>query len=328
MDKLNYLEKELGKGKIKVNEPLFSYTTFKIGGPAEFFYKARTTDEIIKAVIAAQKLKINWQILGSGSNVLISDKILSGLTIRNEAMSIRILKRLGKVTDGKTQVNQVLLEADSGVLMNSLVRYACDEGLAGLERHLGLPGTVGGAIYNNSKWTNPISYTGDLLYQAKILTQAGIIKTVSHNYFKFAYDYSILQKTHDIVLTATFLLNTASKQKLWEIANNSIVYRQKNQPMGVATAGCTFKNISLSEAMRICTPNSMTSTGYLLDQVGLKNYTIGKAKFSEKHANFIINTGGASSSDVISLIREAQARVKAKYNVSLELEIELWGDFN
>lgn len=328
MDILNCLENILGKGKIKVDEPLSSHTTFKIGGPAQFFFKAATTGDLVKAIAAAKKFKIKYYILGSGSNVLVSDKKLSGLVIKNEANSFQILKQTGKVINRQVQVEKVLIKADSGLMVNQLVRYTCNEGLQGIERLLGLPGTVGGAVYNNSKWTNPPACIGDVLYQAEILTKTGLVKTVKRDYFKFGYDYSILHKTNEILLTATFIFKTANSQDLWQAANNSVFFRQKNQPSGVATAGCIFKNIPLSKAIIIGTPKYTTSTGYLIDQVGLKNFQIGKAKFSGKHANFIINTGGAKAVDVIKLIKEAKLRVKHKFHLDLELEIILMGEFD
>ena len=327
MNTLDLLNKNLGAGKIKSGEPLAKYTTLRIGGPAEYFYVARNPDEIIKAIQTANAAKIPYYILGGGTNVLLSDKGLPGLVIRNESRSIKIIKRLGKVKNGVIQVEQALVEVDTGALINQLVRFTCDEGLEGLERHLGLPGTVGGALFMNSKWTKPTAYVGDALYQAKILDKNGEVKMVERNYFNFAYDHSILQKTHEIVLTALFLLKKSDTKELWERANASMEYRKVTQPMGVATAGCTFRNIPLSDAIRIGTPNRTTSAGYLVDQVGLKDFRIGQAQFSGKHANFVINLGGATATDVKGLIEEAKRRVKEKFNVTIEPEVVLVGEF-
>lgn len=326
MNVLSLLE-QLGNGRIKQNEPLGKYTTLRIGGPAEYFYAAQTSNEVIKAVKAAEEAKIPYYILGGGTNVLISDVGLSGLVIRNESSSIKIVKRLGKIKNGVVQVEQALVEVDTGTLINQLVRYTCDEGLEGLERHLGLPGTVGGALFMNSKWTKPINYVGDVLYQARILGKDGEIKVVGKDYFHFGYDQSILQKTHETVLSAAFLLKKTEGKELWERANTSMEYRKTTQPMGVATAGCTFRNIPLSDALRIGTPNRTTSAGYLVDQVGLKDFRVGNAQFSGKHANFIINLGGATARDVKGLIDEAKKRVMEKFRVKIEPEVVLVGEF-
>jgi len=179
----------------------------------------------------------------------------------------------------------------------------------------------------NSKWTKPPTYAGDVLSSAKVLDRNGNIKNVDKKYFDFAYDQSILQKTHETVLSAAFLLTVTDKKTLWETAQTSMDYRRSTQPMGEASAGCTFRNIPLSHALRLNTPNNTTSAGYLVDQVGLKNFQINKAKFSDKHANFILNMGGATAGDIKDLIDEAKRRVKEKFQVEIEPEIVLLGDF-
>ncbi len=321
------LLKRLEKGQVGFDVPLVRYTTLKIGGPADFFYRAQTRDELEKAIKTAIAVKLPYFVLGGGSNVVISDKGFRGFIIKNESRTITIIKRQGSIKKGKIQLRQALVQADSGVLINQLVRFTCNEGLGGLERHLGLPGTVGGALYMNSKWTKPLTYVGDVLYHANIIDSSGNTKTVNQSYFKFGYDQSILQETHDTVLSATFRLTTTDKKLLWERAESSMAYRRQTQPMGVATAGCTFRNIALSDAMRISTPRYTTSAGYLVDQVGLKTFAVGQARYSDKHANFIINSGEASAHEVKHLIDEAKRRVKEKFSVEIQPEIVLVGEF-
>ena len=327
MTTFELLELKLGAGRIKLNEPLARYTTLKIGGPAEYFFVANTTEEVLKAVSTAKAAKIPFLILGGGSNVVISDQGIKGLVLRNESRNIAVVKRVGKITKGKMNISQALVEVDAGVLMNQLVRFTCDEGFGGLERHLGLPGTVGGALYMNSKWTKPPAFVGDVVSTAKVLDREGNVGIVDKKYFDFAYDQSILQKTHETVLSVCFLLTVADKKSLWETAQSSMEYRKATQPMGVATAGCTFRNIPLSHALRLATPNNTTSAGFLVDQVGLKNFQIGQAKFSDKHANFILNLGGATASQVKGLIDEAKKRVREKFQVEIKPEIVLLGEF-
>ncbi len=327
MQFIDILEKHLGHGRIKKAEPMARYTTLKIGGPAEYFLVAKSSDEVVKAIRVAIEAKIPYFIFGGGSNIIISDQGFQGLVIRNESHEIKIIKQLGTVKNGKTAYSQALVEADTGVLINQLVRYTVDAGLGGLERHLGLPGTVGGALYMNSKWTKPFTYVGDVLYRASVIDREGKEKQVDQVYFDFSYDQSVLQRTHETVLSAIFLLKFEDKKVLWERAQASMEYRKVTQPMGVATAGCTFRNIGLADAMRLSTPNHTTSAGFLVDQVGLKNFQIGKAKFSDKHANFILNLGGATAGDVKGLIDEAKRRVKETFNVEIEPEIVLVGEF-
>lgn len=306
--------------------PLAAYTTFKIGGPADFFYEARSVDELSDAIIQARELKIPVTIIGGGSNMLIGDGGIRGLVIKNNTGVITIRGMKGKFEGGKAK-GSVFVESDSGVAFNTLVRFTIEEGLGGLEAHLGLPGTVGGAIFMNSKWTKPESYVGDAVYQVTILTPQNEIKVVDRSYFRFAYDTSIIQKTRDIVLRVVFALTPEDKDALWKVANQSISYRRESQPQGVKSPGCTFRNISPSQAVTAATPNHTTSAGFLLDHAGLKGKSVGNAQISPIHANFIINNGNARASDVVTLIEMARAKVKEQFGVELQEEIVRLGEF-
>jgi len=196
-----------------------------------------------------------------------------------------------------------------------------------LEMHLGLPGSVGGAVFMNSKWTHPVGFVGDAVYQAEILTPENERKIVSKTYFKFGYDTSSIQQSKDILLKVVFALQSDTKERLWKIANDSITYRRQTQPQGVSTAGCAFRNISQAEALSVPTPNHTTSAGFLIDHAGLKNARVGDAQISDMHANFIINRGKASSADVVHLIELARNKVKEKFGVTLQEEIIRVGEF-
>ncbi len=236
----------------------------------------------------------------------------------------------------------MFVEADSGVVFNKLVRFTVEEGLGGLEAHLGLPGTVGGAIFMNSKWTKaaskdaaqgivtlpmPASYVGDVVYQVTILTPQNEVKVVDRSYFHFAYDTSIIQKTGDIVLRVVFTLVPQDNVELWSVANQSISYRRESQPQGTKSPGCTFRNISKAQALAAATPDHTTSAGFLVDHAGLKGKAVGDAQISAIHANFIINNGQAQASDVIELIELARTNVKQQFGVELVEEIVRLGEF-
>lgn len=319
------LKQTLGD-RVKADELLAAYTTFKIGGPADYFYIARTSDELAAAVSAGRKLHLPIFILGGGSNILIGDKGIRGLVIRNLSSHIGIkgIKSAGRGTD-HTKI--VYVEADAGVPINKLVRFTVDEGLAGLHMHLGLPGTVGGALFMNSKWTHPEGSVGDVVYQARIVTGDGEEQIVPKSYFHFAYDSSSLQKNNDIVVSVVFALTGDEKDRLWKIATDSITYRRETQPQGVFTAGCTFRNLSKIDAMTHATPNLMTSAGYLIDHAGMKNISVGDAVISPVHANFIVNRGKATASDVVKLIEMAREKVYRQFGVRLEEEILRVGEF-
>ena len=319
----------MGEGNLmnfKKDVSLAPYTTFKIGGPAELFYEAATIEEIVAAVIKGREAGIPITILGGGTNILIGDKGIGGLVIKNNAGSIAIRGMKASYRAGK-KVGSVYVEADSGVLFNKLVRFTVDEGLGGLEAHLGLPGTVGGAIYMNSKWTKPVSYVGDAVYQATILTPQNETKIVDRSYFRFAYDTSVIQKTGDIVLRVVFALTPGQKEDLWTIANQSIAYRRASQPQGVKSPGCTFRNLSQAEAIAVASPNQTTSAGFLVDHAGLKGLAIGDAQISPVHANFIVNTGHATAQDVVTLIELARRKVKEQFGIELVEEIVRLGEF-
>lgn len=323
--KLEQLKKILG-ARIKENEPLARYTTFKIGGPADLFYDAKTTEELVEAMRAARKAQVPLFILGGGTNILVGDRGIRGLVIKNSTNRIAIAGAKGKFESGENK-GTVFVEADSGVIMNKLVRFTIEEGLSGLEMQLGLPGTVGGAMYMNSKWTKPDGYVGDSVYQATILTYSGEVQVVPRSYFQFGYDKSILQESADIVLRVVFALKRESKEKLWEIANSVMAYRRETQPQGVFSPGCTFRNIASSDAISIPTPNHTTSAGFLVDHAGLKGRRVGETQISPIHANFIINLGKAKASDVVKLIEIARDEVKKQYGVTLREEIVRVGEF-
>lgn len=311
---------------LKENEPLARYTTFKIGGPADLFFAAKTVEELEKVIVAARKLDIPIWIFGGGSNVLVADKGVRGLVIKNATHKIILRGAKGNLSRGKRE-GLVYLEVDTGVVFNQLVRLTIAEGLSGLEMHLGLPGTVGGAIYMNSKWTKPVAYVGDAVYQATLIKRQGEIRTIPAAYFHFGYDRSIIQQTGDIVTKVIFALHPADKTKLWEVANKSIAYRRQTQPQGVLSPGCTFRNLTKATAVTLSTPGLTTSAGFLLDHAGLKGLTVGGAQISPVHANFIINKGKATASDVLKLIEIAKETVRQKYGVELQEEIVKVGEF-
>ncbi len=324
-DAISALNREFDN-RIRENEPLARYTTLKIGGPADYFFEAKTSHEFVSVVTKARTLGLPVTILGGGTNILIGDRGIRGLTVKNSAQSITIRGFKGSIGAGNRQ-GMVFVEADAGVPMNKLVRFTIEEGLAGLEMQLGLPGSVGGAVFMNSKWTRPEGYVGDAVFQATILSPDNTVTRVPREYFRFAYDFSHIQQTGDFVVSVVFVLNKDSKERLWQVANDSISYRRESQPQGVSSAGCTFKNIPKAQAIAVSTPNLTTSAGFLIDRAGLKGVTVGDAEISRLHANFIVNRGHASAADVVELIEKARTAVFRKYHVRLEEEIVRVGEF-
>ena len=300
---INYiskLEKILGKGRVKANFDLSPYLTLRTQTKVQYYFEAVTRRDLINAKIASLKLQLPLFIIGGGSNLAIIKKKLTGLTVRNKY----IAKKIEPIDQ-----NSVKLTVTSGYPVSKLAKELANAGYEGLEYHLGLPGTVGGAIYMNSKWTKPLSYVGDNLISATLLDSRGKLKRVDKNYFSFAYDQSILQKTKEIVLEAEFKLKKTKAKKTKEHAAFSLNYRKETQPIGVFCSGCFFRNVD------------GVSAGKLIDQAGLKGKRIGKFHVSQKHANFIIHDGVGKAEDLKKLIKLIKSQVKTKFGVKLEEEV-------
>lgn len=321
---LQELQKVFGGQRVRVNEPMSAHTTFKIGGSAEYYLEVEKIEDLIKAVNLARKVGLLVFVLGGGSNIIVSDEGMKGLVVKNNCRRFEVLGIAGKVREKKVGVDSALVYAESGVILNQLVRFTIEQGLSGLEYQLGLPGTVGGAVFMNSNFPQKGVYVGDCVYSAKLLAGDGHVKEVTHDYFKFAYDKSSLQETQEIVLSVVFTLKAEDRKLLWERGMEALTYRNETQPKG-ASAGCTFRNISLVEAMQIPTPNGVTSAGYLIDKAGLKGMRVGDAMISDKHANFILNMGGARASDVTDLVKAMKNEVLKKFGVHLALEVRAVG---
>lgn len=318
-----FLINSLGADRLKKDEPLAKHTYFKLGGPADYLYEATNIDELVAAVQSAILYKIPYFVIGGGSNILVTDAGFRGLVIKNKSKEIQLKGFAGGVDKGKVDLKEAIIEADSGVPANLLIRYSLDQGLSGLEEMLGLPGSVGGAVYNNSHHLGHLF--GDHIIEVKVLDPNGKIKKYTQQECQFDYDYSIFHKTKEVVLSATFQMQRGDKALLWEVANAAVKRRATTQPLGAPSSGCIFKNIPLADAMRLGTPDTTQSVGYLLDKAGLKGMRVGGAYVSDVHANFIVNDGSATTKDVLDLIDSIKANIKDKHGVDLSEEVILIG---
>lgn len=329
---MNYedVKNKLGLLRVFENEPLSKHTYFKIGGPARLFFEAKSIDDLKLALTYAFESEIPYIVLGGGANVLVSDKGFDGLVIKNSANSIKLIGLKGTISKNGKGVKNALVWTGSGTLMNQLARFTIDQGLEGLEFLLSVPGTVGGGIKINAHFeVEKGEFLGTRLTSAAIFDpQTGEIKTVENSYFEFSYDHSKIQQTDEIVLEAIFKLDTAKDSaSLWQRAMDNVKRRNQEQPIGVACSGCTFRNITHDDAMRLATPNLTTSTGYVIESLGLKGTKIGGAQISGHHANFILNTGEATAVDVIKLINLVKTKAKETYGLNLKEEIFYIGEF-
>lgn len=321
----------LGHLRVVENESLKKHTYFKIGGPARLFFEAKSVDDLKLALTCAYQNQIPYVVLGGGANILVSDKGFDGLVIKNRAEGVKTIGLKGTIGKTGRGVKNAMVWTASGTLMNQLARFTIDQKLEGLEFLLSVPGTVGGGIKINAHFeVERGDFLGERLTSAAIFNpKDGQIRTVDYDYFEFAYDHSKIQQTGEIVMEAIFKLDTSQDpQALMERAMENVKNRNQQQPIGVACSGCTFRNISQEDAKRLNTPNLTTSTGYIIDSLGLKGAKIGGAQISTHHANFILNTNDATASDVIKLINMVKQMAKDKYKLELKEEIFLVGDFD
>lgn len=321
----------LGPLRVYEKELLSKHTYFRIGGPADLFFEAKNTEDFILALKTAYKLKISFVVLGGGANVLISDDGFEGLVIKNRTDGVKLVGIKGTAGRDGTGINEALIWAASGTLMNRLARYTIDQSLEGLEFLLSVPGTVGGGLKINSHYeVEKGEFIGNSLAVATIFDpKSGETRKVDQAYFQFGYDSSLIQETGEIVVDATFKIKRSrDKGKLWQKATEDVKRRNEEQPVGIACSGCVFRNISHDDAMRLATPNITTSTGYIIESLGLKGTRIGGAQISDRHANYILNINEASSKDVFDLINLVKEKAKNTYSLDLKEEIFFVGEFD
>ena len=281
-----------------INESLKKHTTYGIGGPADLMIFPKSKQDLIKVVEIINKNKIQLAILGSGSNVLVSDNGIRGavISLKNSLKQI--------------EVDDNILYAECGTMLGKIVKHAVKNNLIGLENLNGVPGTLGGAlIMNAGAWGGEIS---ENLIHVEVINSKSEIQKIQKKDLNFSYRQSSFNKD-DILLSAKFNLKKADKNIIKENFIEAQSGRKKSQPLNKRSAGSLFKN-----------PKN-NSAGKLLDEAGLKGFSIGDAKISEKHANFFINDGDASSRDMLMLIKKAHKEVKDKFNVNLSLEVKLMG---
>ncbi len=289
--------------------PLAPFTTFGVGGPAECLVEVRGATALARVLSMAARAGVPATILGGGSNVLVSDAGIRGVVVRVRGGEI--------VAEGESGVR-----ADAGSSLNNLVRWAIGRGLAGLEAWAGTPGTVGGAIYGNAHYRG--RSIGELVATVRLVGGSGAIAEVPAGEMEFAYDRSRLQRTGEVVLSVLFALTpTADPAGLREEARRSLADRKRTQPLHVPSAGCVFQNPD--PAVDRVPDGIPASAGALIDRAGLKGCAIGGARVSPLHANFIVNDGGATASDIRQLIDRCRDEVSARFGVTLREEIRYLG---
>ena len=310
IDRYEKLAARLNGSQLTRDELIAPYTTFRIGGPADLFYSTRTADDLATAVLAARELHIPYFVLGLGANILVGDKGFRGIVIRNHASHF-------------TFSESGLLRVESGAVMGELIPEAVERGWSGLEHYVGIPSTVGGAVWQNLHFLEPeperkrTMFIAEVFHSCDLLTEEGDRTTVGADYMKFGYDTSVLHDRDDIALAVTFQLEPGDTGTMHRIMQENLSWRGARHPwlQFHPSAGSVFKKI---EGM---------GAGRLIDQCGLKGHRHGNAQISHIHANIIVNLGDATARDVRELITIAQDAVERKFSVRLEPEIGFIGEF-
>ncbi len=322
--------------RVRENELMSKHTNFRIGGPAMFFVEIKSVDELRQVLEIAKTNGLKMVIMGGGSNMLVSDNGFDGILIKMAMREIRIVKNI--------------VQADAGVLMSMLARKTADAWLTGIEWAVSLPGTVGGAVRGNAGCFG--GETKDRLVSADVLrftveegargNGQGVrvefeIITLLKSELGFGYRESVIKYTNDIVLSATFELEPGDQEKSLDFMKVYLEKRKLHQPIDAGSAGCMFKNYDIesdAELERLKTKLDLPleishsrriSAGWLIDQLDLKGKQIGGAKVSEKHGNFLVNTGHATADNVVQLIALIKTRARDEYGISLHEEVQYVG---
>ena len=276
-----------------------NYTSFKVGGPAELFLSPEDAGQTAKLVRFCEKEEIPVFVLGKGSNLLVSDRGIKGAVIYT-----------GKQC-GISLVDENTVRAQSGASLAQLCTFALENSLSGLEFAYGIPGTVGGAVFMNAG-----AYGGemkDVLLNSEYVSTDGTSGELDNEAMELSYRHSAYENSNLVITAASVRLAPADRNEIKSTMNDILARRKEKQPLEYPSAGSTFKRPEGNFA------------GALIEQCGLKGVSVGGAQVSEKHAGFIINRGGATAADILSLIKHVQARIKAQTGVSLETEIRLIG---
>lgn len=299
----------LGAERLRLRAPLAPYTTFRIGGPADVLYDATTDAELASAVNAARSAGIPFFVLGLGANILVGDGGFRGLVIRNVAQGVTI--------DGGR------VRAESGAVVAELIRLTVAKGLSGLEHYVGIPSTVGGAVWQNLHFLSPAPerertmFIEEVVESVELLLPDGSRFTADREAMAFGYDVSRLHGSGEIALAVTFSLAAGDSSTMHRVMQENLSWRGSRHPWLEyhPSAGSIFRKIE------------GVGAGRLIDQCNLKGFRIGNAQISHIHANIMVNLGGASAADVRALISHVQHAVSERFDQFLVPEIGFIGEF-
>lgn len=307
---LGQVAAQLDPARLRRDEPLAPFTTFKIGGQADLLYPANSAEDLALAVLTARRAGVPVFVLGLGANILVGDRGFRGLVIRNEARAVSFH------ADGR-------VDAESGAIVGDLIHAAVGRGWSGLEHYIGIPSTVGGAVWQNLHFLSPAParertmFIAEVVESVELLAADGTRRRADREAMRFGYDTSILHGGTDLALSVQFRLSPGDPAAMHRILQENLGWRGSRHPWleHHPSAGSIFKKIE------------GVGAGRLIDQCGLKGFAIGGAQISHIHANIMVNLGGATAADVRALIAHAQHAVTAKFSQQLEPEIGFVGEF-
>lgn len=300
-DLYNQLCEIVGSDNVHVDEEMKKHTTFRIGGPADFYVLPHSKDEIGRVVQVCKNAEEPFYVLGNGSNLLVGDKGYRGVIIQ-------IFKNYSDIIIEGTQIT-----AKSGALLSKVAKKALDAGLTGFEFASGIPGTIGGAVVMNAG-----AYGGemkDVILSATVMTPEGSIQKLSNQELQLGYRTSLVARQNDIVLEVRLGLKKGNSDEIRNLMEELKNKRVTKQPLEYPSAGSTFKR-----------PEGYFA-GKLIMDAGMRGFSVGDAQVSEKHCGFVINKGDASARDIVALMEEVTGRVKEQFGVTLEPEVKRLGEF-
>jgi UDP-N-acetylmuramate dehydrogenase len=302
------LREIVGAERVRVDAPLAPYTTFRVGGLADWLVDTGRADEVVRVAALARDKGVSLTVLGGGSNVLVADEGVRGIVLRIHG---------GEVLPA----DNGNVRADAGVTINGLVRWTINRGFAGVEAWAGTPGTVGGAIHGNAHFQGRL--ISELLERVTVLAAGGELLELSVPEMRFGYDYSRLHDTGEIAISAIFRARPGDPAALRIVARESLAFRKRTQPLESASAGCIFQN---PQPGRDRVPDGIPpSAGALIDRAGMKGSRAGAASVSTTHGNFIVNHGGASAAEIRELIERCRSEVRTRFAVDLRDEVVYLG---
>ena len=300
----NYCTKNLGISDVKLDEPMKNHTSFKIGGTADVFVKVSSVDVLKSLLNFAKFNNTNVTIIGNGSNLLVKDNGIRGIVIKLDFKNIEIEKKDDK---------HAIIKVEAGATLGMLAQLLAKENISGFEFAAAIPGSIGGAVRMNAG-----AYGGefkDIVIKTKCMDEDGNIKVLTNEEQNFSYRHSIFAEEKLIILETELLLNIEENSD--EIRRKMAEYlesRKAKQPLNYPSAGSTFKR------------GADYITAKLIDDCGLKGFSVGGAQVSEVHAGFVVNTGNATAEDVLNLVNHVKEKVFEKFGKKIELEIEVLGE--